>query len=102
MAALLVISGAGTAWAAGQTLGQPLPQRSPEKVYASTCGYCHGTNIGPIIRGRGLPAGTIQAMVRSGMNAMPAFRPSEISPAELAALAQWIEKSSADPKEKGQ
>lgn len=102
MAALFVLGGAGSAWAAGQTLGQPLPQRSPEKVYSSTCGYCHGTNIGPIIRGRSLPAVAVSAMVRSGMNAMPAFRPSEISPAELAALAQWIEKSSADPKEKGQ
>ena len=75
--------------------------RPPEKVYASTCGYCHGANVGPIIRGRALPAEQVTAVVRGGLNGMPAFRPSEISPAELDALAQWVEASKADPKEKG-
>ncbi|MDE2562693.1 MAG: cytochrome c [Sphingomonadales bacterium] len=97
----LVAVGAGSALAQSQKLGEVLPQRSPEKVYASTCGYCHGTNIGPIIRGRGLPAEAIKYQVRHGAGAMPAFRPTEISPAELDALATWLEHSKADPKEKG-
>lgn len=103
-ALLLVAAGAagGTgALAAGQKLGQTLPTRSPEKVYSSTCNYCHGHNVGPIIRGRGLPVAQVAAIVRSGQNAMPAFRPTEISPAELAALAKWIETSKADAQEHG-
>lgn len=77
------------------------PIRPPEQVYASTCGYCHGQNVGPIILGRKLPADAVKLMVRSGLNSMPAFRPTEISPAELDQLARWIELSSKDPKEKG-
>lgn len=75
--------------------------RSAEKVYASTCGYCHGRNVGPVILGRGLPAPAIEAMVRGGLNAMPAFRPSEISDAELAAVAAWISVSKVNPQEHG-
>jgi mono/diheme cytochrome c family protein len=92
---------AGTAQAA-QKLGEVQAQRSPEQVYSAVCGYCHGQNVGPVIRGRGLPPETIEYIVRHGQNAMPAFRPTEVSPAELKALAVWVEKSAADPKEKGQ
>ncbi|WP_336977703.1 cytochrome c [Altererythrobacter fulvus] len=79
----------------------PAP-RDAERIYRSTCGYCHGHNVGPIIRGRALPPGAIEAMVRSGNGAMPAFRPTEITNEELAALARWISASKADPKEHGQ
>lgn len=101
IAAALSLSAAGTALAQSQKLGEVLPQRGPEKVYSSSCGYCHGTNIGPIIRGRGLPAAAIVYQVRHGSGAMPAFRPTEISPAELDVLAAWLEHSKTDPKEKG-
>lgn len=76
--------------------------RPPEKIYASTCGYCHGHNVGPVIRGRGLPPETITAFVRKGQGAMPAFRQTEISDTELKALADWLQASKADPKEHGQ
>ncbi|KPL67823.1 hypothetical protein SZ64_06665 [Erythrobacter sp. SG61-1L] len=79
----------------------PAP-REPERIYRTTCGYCHGHNIGPIIRGRALPPEAIEAMVRSGNGAMPAFKPTEITHVELAALARWISTSKADPKEHGQ
>ena len=92
---------AGTAQAA-QKLGEVQAQRTPEQVYSAVCGYCHGRNVGPVIRGRGLPPETVEYQVRHGQNAMPAFRPSEITPAELKALAQWVQASAADPKEKGQ
>jgi mono/diheme cytochrome c family protein len=77
------------------------PPRSPEVIYARTCGYCHGTNVGPIIRGRKLPPEAIAYMVRHGQGAMPAFRPTEITDAELKALSIWISTSKADPKEHG-
>lgn len=102
--AALILAGlalAGTAQAA-QKLGEVQPQRSPEQVYGAVCGYCHGRNVGPVIRGRALPHEAIEYIVRHGQNAMPAFRPTEVTPAELKALALWVEKSSADPKEKGQ
>lgn len=76
--------------------------RAPEYLYARTCGYCHGHNVAPIIRGRNLPAPVIAAMVRSGQGAMPAFKPTEITNAELQALAQWLSTAPADPREHGQ
>jgi mono/diheme cytochrome c family protein len=95
---LLLISGAAFA---GQKLGQPQGERPPAELYAKTCGYCHGKNIGPVIRGRALPAEAIKRQVRHGQNGMPAFRPTEITNAELDALTKWISVSKADPAEQG-
>lgn len=75
--------------------------RAPAKVYAAVCGYCHGANVGPIILGRALPTELITTLVRNGKNAMPAFRPTEISDAELAAVAAWVSASAANPVEMG-
>lgn len=75
--------------------------REPERVYRETCGYCHGHNVAPLIRGRGLDPAAIEYFVRHGNGAMPAFKPTEISNQELAALAKWISASKADPKEHG-
>ncbi|MEH3107721.1 MAG: cytochrome c [Sphingomonas fennica] len=79
----------------------PAP-RPPQAIYATTCGYCHGHNVGPIILGRALPPELVTFMVRHGKGAMPAFRPTEITPAELTALASWIAAAPAAPKEHGQ
>ena len=97
MAAFAIsLSAASSGLAQGRGSG-----RAPEAIYASNCGYCHGHNVGPIIRGRKLPPQLVEYMVRNGKGAMPAFRPTEITPAELAALAAWINRSEADPKEHG-
>lgn len=87
---------------AGQKLGETQGLRAPEEVYAKTCGYCHGRNVGPIILGRAIPADTVKYIVRHGQNGMPAFRPTEVKPSELDALAAWIEKSEARKEEHGQ
>lgn len=79
----------------------PAP-RPPQAIYATTCGYCHGHNVGPILLGRKLPPKLVTFMVRHGKGAMPAFRPTEISEGELAALAGWIAAAPAAPKEHGQ
>jgi mono/diheme cytochrome c family protein len=92
---------AGGVALASQKLGQPQGERAPEVVYATTCGYCHGRNVGPVIRGRALPAEAIVQQVRHGQNGMPAFRPTEITKSELDALAKWISTSKVDPAEKG-
>lgn len=93
---------AGGVAIAGQKLGQPQSERAPEEIYAKTCGYCHGKNVGPVIRGRALPAEAITMIVRHGQNGMPAFRQTEITKSELDKLATWISVSKADPKEMGQ
>jgi len=93
---------ATTAALAASRLGERQGERPPEVVYAKTCGYCHGRNVGPVIRGRAIDAEAVAYIVRNGQNGMPAFRPTEISPAELAALARWVAASKADPKELGQ
>lgn len=85
--------------AGGASAGVASPPRAPAVIYAKTCGYCHGQHVAPVIRGRNLPPQIIAQYVRSGPRAMPAFRPTEISDAELKALAQWVSTSKADPKE---
>jgi mono/diheme cytochrome c family protein len=101
--ALAAVGTLASGWLAGQASAQAVPaaQRAPELIYAGNCGYCHGHNVGPIIRGRNLPAPMVEYLVRSGRGAMPAFKPSEISPAELASLARWISTSASDPREHG-
>jgi mono/diheme cytochrome c family protein len=94
------LAASGVAFA-GQKLGAPLGDRPPEAVYAKTCGYCHGRNVGPVILGRALSPAVTSTMVRHGRNGMPAFRPTEVTNAELAALADWIAKSKAVPTESG-
>lgn len=84
-----------------EKLGEYQAPRKPEVVYTQICGYCHGRNVGPIILGRKLPASYIALMARNGRNGMPAFRPTEISKAELDGLAKWISASSAPAKEHG-
>jgi mono/diheme cytochrome c family protein len=87
---------------AAQKLGEVQPPRAPEQIYAKVCGYCHGRNVGPVILGRHLPAESIKYVARHGQNGMPAFRPSEVTPAELDALANWISAAEARKEEHGQ
>lgn len=91
-----------TAALAQSKTGDIQGQRAPEQVYAKVCGYCHGRNVGPVILGRHLPADAVTYVVRHGQNGMPAFRPTEISPAELEALAAWVAAADARKEEHGQ
>ncbi len=93
--------GAGFAAPATAQATYEIEPRAPEYLYERTCGYCHGHNIAPIIRGRKLPAVVTKAVVRSGNGAMPAFKPTEITDQELEALAQWLSTAEADPEEHG-
>ncbi|WP_054109311.1 cytochrome c [Novosphingobium sp. AAP83] len=87
---------------AAQKLGEVQGARTPDEIYAKTCGYCHGRNVGPIILGRALPAESVKYIVRHGQNGMPAFRTTEVTPSELEALATWVQKSAARKQEHGQ
>lgn len=109
-AAALVLSGGGLIAAQpglaspAHSASAPPPSATPrpaERVYRQVCGYCHGHNVAPIIRGRQLDPAAIEYFVRHGNGAMPAFKPTEISNQELAALAKWVSASKADPEEHG-
>lgn len=73
--------------------GEPLrpAPRGGEQVYRQVCALCHEQRIGPPLLGRAWPAPAIEAMVRNGRGAMPAFRHTEITPHELRELAVFIE-----------
>lgn len=72
-----------------------------EETYKKVCAYCHDAGVSPILRGRQLPPELIKHFVRNGSRAMPAFRITMISDADLDAMALWLQKSpapSADEK----
>lgn len=95
---LLTLAGLGIA---ADAVAAPPPSetpRSPDQLYAKTCGYCHDHGTAPVILGQGLDADTIAYMVRSGPHGMVAFRPTEVSPAELGALSKWVSESKGPAK----
>lgn len=87
LAALLV-------WLTTQACGvlaQPAPQISKgQQFYQQVCAKCHEAGIGPVITGRGFTAPVYTTIARSGLNAMPAFRISDIDDATLLELAQYL------------
>lgn len=72
--------------------------QSSQEVYDKVCGYCHEANVGPVITGRNLMPEYIQAIVRNGNRAMPAFRESEINDAELAGVVKLVSTSTSSLK----
>ena len=70
-----------------------------EQFYGKVCGRCHETGIGPVLKGRGMPDGFFIAFARNGMNAMPAFRVTDVDDATLAAVAAYLAASPA-PEQK--
>ncbi len=66
-------------------------------VWASVCRHCHATGVGPALLGRGLDPAYVESVVRNGLRAMPAFRPSEVPADELAALARRLAATPPPP-----
>ena len=91
---LAVIAGvAGTVSAEPREASGPGGWKDGATVYAKTCAYCHDHGVGPVLRGRGLPAPLINVFARNGIRSMPAFREAEIDDAALAMLADYISKN---------
>jgi mono/diheme cytochrome c family protein len=82
--ALLAFAAPALAQSAGQW-------RAPDHIWASSCTYCHDSGVGPHLRGAHPDPKLVVIVARSGLPGMPAFHPSEISDAELAALAAWLQ-----------
>ncbi len=95
---LLLMCGAVHAQSAGEW-------RSSEQLWRSTCAYCHDDRIADELRGRQLAPAALTGAVRAGPRAMPAFAPSQISDAELDALADWLARQKrpvAEEKQRGE
>lgn len=90
LAALLLAAGPVRAQSAGEW-------RGPAHLWHALCGYCHGAGVGLQLLGAHRPAELIATITRSGLRAMPAFAPTQISDEELTALAEWISRSEAPP-----
>ena len=102
---VILVAGAAGAAASQGTVAlvnqDARPGNGPEGTYSRTCGYCHGANVGPAILGLHLPPELIRSAVRTGPGAMPAFRQTEISDADLERLSEWISDSPAETHEHG-
>lgn len=93
LAATLVGLWALAATPASATQAPPPSQAAQRaaQLYQQVCARCHETRVGPPLLGRALPPPLVEVLVRSGRAGMPAFRESEISPAELAALGLYVQ-----------
>lgn len=80
----LLLASAAVADGSGQWL-------SGQEAYSKVCGFCHDRGIGPVIKGLGKNPDLIRLVVRSGNQAMPAFRQSEIDDATLAKIIKYIQ-----------
>ncbi len=73
---------------------------SAQEAYTKVCAYCHNTGVGPDSvkikiegeEGIKFRADSIVQVVRSGLNAMPAFRKTEIDDKTLRELAEGLAK----------
>lgn len=65
-------------------------ERSGERLAHETCLLCHGTGVGPDLDQQEVPFETLRFMVRNGLNAMPAFRQSELSDADVKAISDYL------------
>ena len=67
-------------------------------VFASECASCHGENatggVGPALRGAGLDAATVAAVVESGRGVMPAGLVSGQEQADVVAYVVSVSASS--------
>jgi len=94
-----LVATAAAVIAAGQAnADSPGKWQSSQEIYDKVCGYCHEANVGPVITGRNLMPEYIQAIVRNGNRAMPAFRESEIDDAALAGVVKLVSTSTSSLK----
>lgn len=60
-----------------------------QKYYETTCAKCHEVGIGPDMKGK-YQESVYKVFVRSGSNAMPAFRVTDIDDKTLEQLAKYL------------
>jgi mono/diheme cytochrome c family protein len=99
---LLAAASAGTAWAADAPL--TAHQEQGQKLYRSTCIYCHGEKVwgtfalerrlgadrGLLEKRTDLVAALVKSVVRNGLGSMPAYRRTELTDADVDAIADYL------------
>lgn len=87
------------------SVAQEEPAFDPAAFYQQRCAYCHGPGgwgtrrLEPrapegeaeLLNRTSLPPAYTELVVRRGIGAMPQFTPTELTDAELAELARWLE-----------
>ncbi len=111
MKARLIIAAGVLALSAFAATAQDTPApRTGEQVFAQRCVFCHdargwGTRSlarrtppgqAELLKREVLPEVLVRHAVRRGIGSMPQFTPTEISDAELDALARWLATRNAD------
>ncbi len=66
---------------------------SGEQIFGKVCQYCHTEGVGPVLTGRNLPPVYFTTIARNGLNAMTAFRPTELSSDDLEKVANFLSQS---------
>lgn len=77
----------------GELTGLTASEERGQLVYMANCQQCHpggAAGVGPSLNDKPLPHLAIRAQTRAGLGAMPAFDASEISDADLDALADYV------------
>lgn len=69
---------------------------SGEQIFGKICQYCHTQGVGPVLTGRNLPPVYFTTIARSGLRAMPAFRPTELSTDDLEKVANFLSQSAGE------
>lgn len=73
--------------------GKPQDISPGQRYFEKICAKCHEAGIGPELKGRGLAPETVVAFARIGVNAMPAFRVTDIDDATLYDVGVYLSKS---------
>lgn len=104
---LLPCLGLGAAIAASAAVALTAAEpRDPEAIYNHQCSWCHaagewGTRSlakrvpageAELLKRKDLPPAYTRTVVRRGIGSMPQFAPTELTDAELDALANWLEE----------
>lgn len=87
----------GASVAAAQDAAPKVAPDAGKRFYEKVCARCHEAGIGPMLLGRELPPVLITTIARSGRNAMPAFRISDVDDQTLEAVAAFVSTSKAKP-----
>jgi mono/diheme cytochrome c family protein len=78
---------------AGEFIPRSTEERSGRELFMQSCHQCHPggmAGLGPAINNKPLPQWLIKVQVRQGLGAMPSFDESELSEADLDALAEYV------------
>ena len=84
-------------------LAQDRVYSSGVEAYEKLCGYCHRpeVGVGTVIERRELPPEFVRAIVRNGLNAMPAFPETHIDDETIDEITAYLATLPEAPPQQG-